>query len=627
MEIDKYKSGRQVKQYHYDSFLPEFVNHPWTGLGEKTEYLLNEVSRKLGELNAISDYIPDVNFFITMHIAKEATQSSRIEGTKTSIEEAVQAEENIDPEKKDDWQEVQNYIEALNFAIRQLDILPLSNRLLKQTHHKLMQGVRGSFKSPGEFRTSQNWIGGSSLKDASYIPPHWHDLPELMGDLENFINNDQLALPHLVRVGIAHYQFETIHPFLDGNGRLGRLLITLYLVSNNILKKPVLYISDFFERNKQQYYQYLDEARTKNNLGDWLHFFLNGMLETAQNSIETFTAVVRLRREVEEIKIPKLGKKSLLSLRLVNHLYSHPVVDAIEIAKALDIHISTAHRLLQDFERIGILKEKTGFKRNRSFIFESYIRLFDKDETLNNSERNKNNIMTDFAETQLGLFGDTTTFYVNKRGLKFCIKEHIGQQYGLHYDLRLQFNDLWLKSFAIKPAIPMNTKEIATADLVNDHEMSAFRREGTILNEKGEGPVIHFDEGYYTIPGVQNLKELKKALENGLKTGNLNVLFDGYKIKGEFIFRIQKGRSNSEWTIQKKDDEFSVETGISLQGESILTSYNIGHYNQIYNDQKEVLKKLSPEEKTKFIRQNNGESFKYNRTILPERENKLLPYN
>ena len=376
MDISRYKAGNYKKQYGYNSFSPELINHEWVINDAKVNHLLSETDRKLGELNAFSVLIPDVDFFIKMHITKEATKSSRIEGTQTSIEEALQDAEHIDPEKRDDWQEVHNYIEAMNYSILQLDKLPLSNRLLKQTHKKLLQGVRGKHKLPGEFRTSQNWIGGASLKDASFIPPAQDEVPELMSDLEKFLHNDELPIPHLIRIGIAHYQFETIHPFLDGNGRLGRLLITLYLVSNNIINKPALYLSDFFERNRQHYYDNLTIVRTKNQMIQWLKFFLVGVKETAQNSIDTFNAIISLRQDVEDKKIIQLGKRVPYAMELIKYLYSKPIVDANELATALEVNVSTAHRLVQDFEKLGILKEQTGYKRNRIFVFENYLNLF-----------------------------------------------------------------------------------------------------------------------------------------------------------------------------------------------------------------------------------------------------------
>jgi Fic family protein len=376
MDISRFKSGTLKKQYGYSSFSPEPVNHDWVISNAKVNHLLSGADRKLGELNAFSMLIPDVDFFIKMHIAKEATKSSRIEGTQTSIEEALQNEEYINPEKRNDWQEVHNYIEAMNYAITHLDKLPLSNRLLKQTHKKLLQGVRGKHKLPGDFRTSQNWIGGASLKDAAFIPPRHNEVPDLMSDLEKFLNNEELQLPPLIRIAIAHYQFETIHPFLDGNGRLGRLLITLYLVSNKIISKPALYLSDFFERNRNFYYDNLTAVRKKNDLTQWLIFFLAGVLETAQNSIETFNAIIRLRKEVEEKKIITLGKRVPLAIALIRYLYSKPIVDANEIATALEVNISTAHRLIQDFEKLKIFTEQTGYRRNRIFVFEDYIKLF-----------------------------------------------------------------------------------------------------------------------------------------------------------------------------------------------------------------------------------------------------------
>ncbi|MBI2270409.1 MAG: Fic family protein [Bacteroidetes bacterium] len=376
MDINQYKSGTYKNQYNYKSFSPEPINHSWLVSDAKVSQLLSEADRKLGELNAFSMLIPDVNFFIRMHITKEATQSSKIEGTQTTIEEAFQSEEQIKPEKRDDWKEVHNYIDAMNYAIAQLDKLPLSNRLFKQTHKKLLKGVRGKHKLPGEFRSSQNWIGGASLNDAVYIPPHHNEVSYLMSDLEKFLNNPQLEVPHLIRIGIAHYQFESIHPFLDGNGRLGRLMITLYLVSNKILHKPSLYLSDFFERNRSYYYDNLTTVRTNNNLVQWLKFFLVGVMETAQNSIETFNAIIKLRQEVEEKKIIQMGKRAPLAKELLNYLYSKPLIDTIEVAKVLKINIATSHRLIDEFERLHILKEKTGYKRNRVFIFEKYIDLF-----------------------------------------------------------------------------------------------------------------------------------------------------------------------------------------------------------------------------------------------------------
>lgn len=376
MEIRNFKAGTFKKQYGYNSFSPEMINHDWLVDSAKINNLLSEADRKLGELNAFSMLIPDVDFFIKMHITKEATKSSRIEGTQTSIEEALQNKENIDPEKRDDWQEVHNYIEAMNYAIAQLEKLPVSNRLLRQTHKRLLQGVRGKQKMPGDFRTSQNWIGGASLKDAAFIPPHHDEVHELMSDLEKFLNNEELQVPPLIRIALVHYQFETIHPFLDGNGRLGRLLITLYLVSNKIINKPALYLSDFFEKNREHYYDNLTVVRSKNNLNNWLTFFLVGVLETAQNSIETFNAIIKLRQQVEEKKITTLGKRVPLAMNLMRYLYSKPIVDANEIAEALEVNISTAYRLIKDFEKLEILIEQTGYKRNRVFVYDDYIKLF-----------------------------------------------------------------------------------------------------------------------------------------------------------------------------------------------------------------------------------------------------------
>lgn len=375
MNINDFIAGKYVQRYQYKSFEPNLVDIPWQLNDAELSVLLSQADIKLGELNAFSQLIPDVDFFIKMHVLKEGTKSSRIEGTQTNIDDVVQKEEYIQPEKKDDWQEVHNYVKAMNQAIASLEDLPLSNRLLKQTHKTLLSGVRGKHKLPGEFRQSQNWIGGSSLADAAFIPPHHERVAELMSDLEKFLHNKNIPVPHLIKIGIAHYQFETIHPFLDGNGRIGRLLITLYLVSNQLLTKSTLYLSDFFERNKTLYYDNLTRVRTHNDLTQWLKFFLEGVRSTSENSIQTFKSIIQLREENEH-KIISLGKKQALAKSFLQYLYGKPITDAADVAEALSINVSTAIRLINDFIKLNILIEVTGFKRNRIFAFEAYLNLF-----------------------------------------------------------------------------------------------------------------------------------------------------------------------------------------------------------------------------------------------------------
>lgn len=377
MDVENYKAGRFIKQFQYESFLPTLINSDWKISNIDLIQLLSEADIKLGELNAFSELVPDIDFFIKMHVMKEATTSSRIEGTQTNIAEAVQKENLIDPEKKDDWEEVQNYVNAMNQAIESLKNLPMSTRLLCNIHETLLQGVRGKHKSPGELRRSQNWIGGASIKDAIFIPPHYNDLQDLLTDFEKFLNNDGIILPDLIRIGIAHYQFETIHPFLDGNGRIGRLLITLYLVSRGLLAKPTLYLSDFFEKNKSIYYDNLTRVRTHDDLTQWLKFFLVGVRQTAESSISTFRSIIALRQEIEFKRILTLGKKTKLAQQLLHYLYGNPIVSSQDIANELNCNISTALRLIEDFIKLEIFKEITGYKRNRVFVFEEYLKLFE----------------------------------------------------------------------------------------------------------------------------------------------------------------------------------------------------------------------------------------------------------
>lgn len=375
MKFETFVAGQWVPRYQYKSFEPVPVNHDWIWEDPTIGVLLEQANRALGELNAFSLIVPDIDLFIQMHVVKEAQTSSRIEGTQTEIDEALLPEDQILPEKRDDWREVRNYIDAVNEAVAALADLPLSNRLLKQTHAVLMRGVRGERKQPGEFRTSQNWIGGSSLQDAAFIPPHQDGVAELMSDLEKFLHNEQIAVPHLVRIAISHYQFETIHPFLDGNGRIGRLMIPLYLVSCGVLSKPSLYLSDFFERNRASYYDALMRVRTGNDIIHWVRFFLKGVAETAQKGRDVFREILHLRTEVEQAVLG-LGKRGPTARAALNLLYRNPVVSANDLSTGLEISTPTANALIRDFERLGILRESTGRQKGRLFVFDRYFRLF-----------------------------------------------------------------------------------------------------------------------------------------------------------------------------------------------------------------------------------------------------------
>ncbi len=365
-------------QFGYKNFHPEFINKEWVISHPELADMLEEANLLLGELNAYSNIVQEVDSFLPLHIAKEATQSSRIEGTQTTLDEAMLEVANITPEKKDDWQEVTNYREALQYAIDRLEQLPLSGRLIRETHEILMQGVRCEHKTPGQFRKSQNWIGGSTLKDALFVPPHHSLVPELMSDVEKFLQNQDIHVPRLIRIGMAHYQFETIHPFLDGNGRTGRMLIILYLMEQKILTKPTLYISDFIEKNRSYYYDNLRDVSERSDIVRWLKFFLTVITATARQAIDTLNKIITLRAALHDQINSNLGKKIPKGHILLTYLYKKPVVIVADVMEALQVTKQTANTLIKDFEKLNILQERTGFKRNRVFVFETYMELFRK---------------------------------------------------------------------------------------------------------------------------------------------------------------------------------------------------------------------------------------------------------
>ena len=373
--MKNFNAGTYISQGYYKSFQPTLINRQWYLENMEVIQLLSKADRELGRLDMYSNYIPNIDLFISMHVLKEATQSSKIEGTQTNIEEALREREDIPLDKRDDWEEVQNYSHAMEAAIKDLEKLPFSSRLIRQTHKRLLQGVRGEKRLPGEFRRSQNWIGGATLNDAVFIPPAHTSISELMSDLESFVHNREKFFPELLKIALIHYQFETIHPFLDGNGRVGRLMITLYLVSKGILRKPILYLSDFLETHRRHYYENLMMVRANNDISQWFKFFLVGVIETADKGIKTFDSILQLQKQVDQ-ELQTLGSRAANAQKIMEYLYHKPLINAEKVSEVAGISYPSAYKLIGTLERLGIIKEITGGQRSREYIFEKYINLF-----------------------------------------------------------------------------------------------------------------------------------------------------------------------------------------------------------------------------------------------------------
>ncbi|MFT6845908.1 MAG: Fic family protein [Flavobacteriales bacterium] len=373
--MKEFTSGVNISQGMYKSFQPSFIHRKWLVEDLELINLLSQADRQLGRLDMYSEYIPNIDLFVNLHVVKEATQSTKIEGTKTNMEEALLAKEDIAEEKRDDWEEVQNYVKALNDAVTNLEIIPFSARLIKATHSTLLDGVRGKHKLPGEFRTSQNWIGGASISDARFIPLVHTQVNEYMRDLEKFAHDDEHYFPMLLKVALIHDQFETIHPFLDGNGRVGRLMIILFLVEKKILKRPILYLSDFFERHRTLYYDNLTAVREKSDVLHWCKFFLTGVIEIAKNSIVTFDGILKLQKEIE-VKLNTLGSRATNAQLVVNELFQKPVIAINRVKEITKLSPPSAYKILDELERLNILKELTGGKRGKLYLFEQYVDLF-----------------------------------------------------------------------------------------------------------------------------------------------------------------------------------------------------------------------------------------------------------
>lgn len=376
MKLEEYKAGEYKQGSGYKAFLPSRINYNWGWNDTKLDSLLAEANRQIGELNAYSLLLPNVDLYIKMHVKIEANKSSKIEGTRTTIEEDLSDLQDINPEKRDDWEEVQNYVKATNYGIDRINNgFPVCNRLIRDIHKILLSGVRGERKTPGEFRTSQNWIGGTMPSTAVYVPPLVSDLADCLKDLELFINNEEIDTPDLIKIAIIHYQFESIHPFLDGNGRIGRLLIPLYLQSKKYLDNPCLYISFFFEKNRDLYYQKLNDVRVKNDIIGWIKFFLEGIIETAKIAKEKFKKVVELTKKVDT-QIADLKVKYDNAKKIIDYFYDEPYSSRKKISEALEMPESTVNGVINELKTAKIIKETTGYSRNQIFVFSEYVEIF-----------------------------------------------------------------------------------------------------------------------------------------------------------------------------------------------------------------------------------------------------------
>ncbi len=366
----------------YQSFVPpKLPPVPPLDL-EKLYSNLDKATKALGQLDNVTEFVPNIKLFIYMYIRKEALLSSQIEGTQSSFSDLLLYENKEQPGVPiDDVEEVSNYVAAINYGLKKLKSgFPLSLRLIKEIHAVLLRGARGSNKEPGNFRRSQNWIGGTRPGNARFVPTPPEKLMECLGEFEKFIHDDKYKLPVLVKTGLLHVQFETIHPFLDGNGRLGRLLITLLLCENETLKEPVLYLSLYLKKHRELYYDYLQSVRTKGAWEEWLNFFLEGVTETAQQATKTTSRMIDLFNKDGE-KIKKLGRAKNSALKVFEHFKLRPLNSVPSITKRLKMTAPTARASVNHLVKLGILKEISGKQRDKMFSYKAYMDILNE-ETL-----------------------------------------------------------------------------------------------------------------------------------------------------------------------------------------------------------------------------------------------------
>jgi Fic family protein len=379
------RAGRYITQIGgYRAFIPlPLPPDPPVDLGGAMQRLLSDADRALGRLDGSIQTLPHPDLFVMMYVRKEAVLSSQIEGTQSSLQDLLAAEaEVLGPDRPRDVEEVVNYVRAMNHGLARLATLPVSVRLICEIHRELLEGVRGSHLAPGTVRMSQNWIGpgGCTLAEATFVPPPPADVPNALHELEKFLHRDD-DLPLLIKVGLAHAQFETIHPFLDGNGRVGRLLITFLLSERQVLQKPVLYLSHYFKRHRQQYYEHLQAVRDAGAWEDWLAFFLRGVTEVSIEAANTARRILLLREEDRRTITEHLGRAAGNGHRVLEYLYERPIISVEDVRALTGVSYAAANKLVDRLVDHGIVSEITGQRRNRRFRYDAYVRLFSDTET------------------------------------------------------------------------------------------------------------------------------------------------------------------------------------------------------------------------------------------------------
>lgn len=363
----------------YKSFLPKpLPSNPAIEYDQEMVELLSKANRSVGILQGISSQVPDIDLFVSMYVRKEALLSSQIEGTQATLDDIL--DPNLDDNTNLEVEEVINYIRAASYAKQRVKALPISSRLLREIHEILLAGARGSEKNPGEFRRSQNWIGpqGGSLKDARFVPPNVNDMIDAMSDLEIFINQED-ALDPLIKIGLVHYQFETIHPFLDGNGRIGRLMINLFLMERKVISYETLYISYFLKRNRIEYYDRLMEVRSKGNFEQWIKFFILAVYESAEDAIQTIEKLVKLNEQNTRLVENNVGRAKKTVKLVLKYLEGHPIIDIKKTSAALDLSYNTVSSAVKQLIDLGILVQTVSGQRNRVFAYEEYLQIMRKD--------------------------------------------------------------------------------------------------------------------------------------------------------------------------------------------------------------------------------------------------------